>query len=734
MRNQLNRGLHLAYASLSALVFSISAYHFGTGLPSWQNILAGAVLGLLAYGLCYLLVLLVESVLARISLPVRRILLAIGGALLIAQSLRFGWPTSVYYPAALAVVLLLLFMVWGLANWSKKRGTALAVLLPMLLLGAGLTAVLVEGHDPFPAVVNASGDSGHLSLAAEGFPNPALPGVFEVEAFTYGSGTDQRRPEYADGVRYQTATVDATRMLPEWKSKKKKWREQYWGFGADAFPLNGRVYRPKDKGLYPLVLVVHGNHSMIDYSDGGYAYLGELLASRGMIVVSVDENFINGHWSGDFRGREMPTRAWLLLKHLQQWDAWNTDVEHELFGQVDMSRIMLVGHSRGGEAVSIAAAFNELPHYPDDAQEVFDFGFDITGVVSIAPTDYRYHRQINLQNINYLSLQGSYDADETSFWGLRPYHRLRFTDSLNYIKAGVYVHRANHGQFNSSWGRTDFGGTFARLLNTQPLMSGEDQREVAKLFISAFAETIFRDRRAYQSLFLAPEVAAADWLPAGEYLGRFTSSRSQMLQDFEEDIDLRSGSFELQLEASNVQVWREENLSARDGGSQENNAVVLGWDYGEKIATENLATYTISLPDSLPIALDSFQHIIMDVGLGRWSDLEDIDATQADSTELDFTIELVSANGEIGVSSLGQSGHLPAPALRSHFMKLPHLNQQMFSNDREIQMETFALPMVLFQTQASSIFNWRELQQIRFIFDQNPRGVVVIDNIRLGWD
>lgn len=734
MRNQLNRGLHLVYASLSALVFSISAYHFGTGLPPWQNILAGIVLGLLAYGLCYLLVLLLERLLGRISPKVRRILITTAGVLLLAQVLGFGWPTSVFYPAALVVVLLLFILVWGLTNWSKRRGMLWLVVFPVLLLAVGLVAIFIEGYDPFPDALAAPSTSGHLSLAAEGFPNPALPGVYEVESFTYGSGTDQRRPEYADEVRYTTPSVDATRLLPAWTGKKKKWREQYWGFGVDAFPLNARVYRPKDKGLFPLVLVVHGNHSMIDYSDEGYAYLGELLASRGMIVVSVDENFINGHWSGDFRGKEMPARAWLLLKHLQQWKSWNTEQGHELFGQVDMSKIMLIGHSRGGEAVSIAAAFNELPHFPDDAQEAFDFNFNIAGVVSIAPTDYRYHRQIDLQNLNYLSLQGSYDADETSFWGLRPYHRLQFTDSLDYIKAGVYIHRANHGQFNSSWGRSDFGGTFARLLNTQPLMSGDDQREVAKLFVSAFAETIFRDRKAYQSLFLAPEVAAADWLPAGEYLGRFTSSRSQVLQDFEEDINLRSGSFDLELEANNMQIWREENLSARDGGSQENNALVLGWDYGDTTATENFATYTISLPDSLPIALDSFQHLIIDVGLGRWSDLEEVNSRQADSIELDFTIELLSASGEQGRSTLSQSGHLPAPALRSHFMKLPHLNQQMFSNDREIQLETFALPMVLFQTEAASIFNWRELQQIRFIFDKNPRGVVVIDNIRLGWD
>ena len=49
-----------------------------------------------------------------------------------------------------------------------------------------------------------------------------------------------------------------------------------------------------------------------------------------------------------------------------------------------------------------------LDFYPDNALEEFDFNFNIKGVVSIAPTDYRYHRKIKLENLNYLSLQGVY--------------------------------------------------------------------------------------------------------------------------------------------------------------------------------------------------------------------------------------------------------------------------------------------------------------------------------------
>ena len=203
-----------------------------------------------------------------------------------------------------------------------------------------------------------------MTLSEMGVQDPSGMGSYEVETFTYGSGTDKKRQEYAEGVKLRTPAVDASLLLPDWKGKKKKWREKFWGFGVKNFPLNGRVHMPKGDGPFPLVLLVHGNHSMIDYSDGGYAYLGELLASRGSIAVSVDENFINAHWSGDFRGKEMPARGWLLLKHLEQWKKWNAGGEESLNGKVDMDNIVLIGHSRGGEAVSIAAAFNKLKRFP----------------------------------------------------------------------------------------------------------------------------------------------------------------------------------------------------------------------------------------------------------------------------------------------------------------------------------------------------------------------------------
>ena len=137
---------------------------------------------------------------------------------------------------------------------------------------------------------------------------------------------------------------------------------------------------------------------MEDFSDPGYAYLGELFASRGIIFASVDENYINfaiSAWVEFFEDRpglkeENDARGWLLLQHLAQWRDWNSDPDNQFHNKVDIDRVALIGHSRGGEAVGVAASFNSLQRYPDDATLAFDFDFNLRGVIAIAPVDGQY--------------------------------------------------------------------------------------------------------------------------------------------------------------------------------------------------------------------------------------------------------------------------------------------------------------------------------------------------------
>ncbi len=52
----------------------------------------------------------------------------------------------------------------------------------------------------------------------------------------------------------------------------------------------------------------------------------------------------------------------------------------------------------------------------------------------------------------------------------------------------------------------------------------------------------------------------------------------------------------------------------------------------------------------------------------------------------------------------------------------------MVGADWEVQLQTFHFPLAQFQAQNPE-FQLDQIQKIEFLFDQNPYGVVVIDDI-----
>ena len=372
---------------------------------------------------------------------------------------------------------------------------------------------------------------------AEDVADPSKPGSYRVLRLTYGSGSDRHRPEYSRQVTIRTRTVDGSRLIGNWSGRAGWARTRYWGFDVKKLPLQARVWYPDGKGPFPLVLIVHGNHLMEEYSDPGYAYLGELMASRGFIFASVDENFLNSS-PGDLTGfpngglkEENDARGWLLLEHLRLWREWNKTPGNAFSGRVDMDRIGIAGHSRGGEAAAVAGVFNRLPYYPDDGRVRFDFNFNIRSILAIAPVDGQYKpagEPAKLENVNYFVLHGSWDGDMRSFHGSRVLERTRFKGDGDWFKASLYIHQANHGQFNTVWGRSDSGGPYTAFLNLRPILPAADQQQIARVFISAFLEATLRDRREYRPL-LRDWRLGAPWLPKTVYLQKYEEAGSKML-------------------------------------------------------------------------------------------------------------------------------------------------------------------------------------------------------------
>lgn len=591
-------------------------------------------------------------------------------------------------------------------------------------------------------------------------PNPAERGPLGVRTLYYGRGDDRHRPEFRDSVTLKTTTVNASKLAAGSTPAITKSRKKFWGFGLDSVPINGRVWYPEGPGPFPLVLIVHGNHNMEDFSDPGYGYLGTLMASRGFIFVSVDENFLNGNLRG-----ENDARGWMLLQHLKTWRRFNDSAGSPFHRRVDLSNIGLMGHSRGGEAVAIAAAFNRLSHYPDDATVTFDFNFGIRGIVSIAPVDGQYepaNRPTPLENVNYLVIHGSHDGDVSSFSGLRQYGRILFTDGKPWFKAAVWMHRANHGQWNTVWGNTDGGPASARFLDLRGLIPAEEQRQMARVYLSAFLEATLRNRREYLPLFVDHR-AIGGWLPKTMYTTRFMDYRFRSLARFDEDVNVTTGSLPgVTLAAESLGTWREGVLPLRSRNPNTGHSGVwLGWNNRisgpDTMKSGKPASYSLTLGDSLRSAWAVGPETVLEFSLAPTSGQPAPRAapkdttkktpatpgtrppktptppkqvpTLADSLPIELSIEVVDAGGVSAKLPISRYGVARRP-VEVTVLKRKGRDKTAFGNLAELIPQTFVIPLGDFRAAAPG-FDPSRLTTVRWLFDGTRAGTVVLTDIGL---
>jgi len=732
----------MAALVLAGFVAAEVAPHFSVQKLGASALMVGALLAAGALGL------LAFALLQRLPQAYRAVLFVLAPLIVL-----FVAPADDWRGIALPIVLLLLASVIGgsllvlrRSGWRLQRHkmAALGLLLGVAGLAAGLFAIFSDKEPANPLLTDYRLEDRTLALE-----NPGLPGKHDVLTWTYGSGKDRHRQEYGAAATLVARSVDGSRLIDNWDGLTGWLRTSYWGFDARALPLQARVWFPDGEGPFPLVLIVHGNHDMEDSSDPGYGYLGEHLASRGIIVASVDANFLNGslidqvEFYKDRPGleEENDARGWLLLEHLAQWRDWSRDPGHRLFGKVDMDRIALIGHSRGGEAVAIAAAFNGLSHYPGDASLEFDYGFNLRGVIAIAPVDGQYKPRKTgtpIDDVNYFTIHGSMDGDVQSFEGAAQYARVAFRDATQpRFKSSLYVVGANHGQFNTTWANLDTGLFQAWTLDLDGIMPAEAQRDIARVYFGAFLEIVLHDRTEYLPMFADSRRAAA-WLPGTFYINQFADSSQEALADFEEDIDL--GTMSLAggaITGANLTKWYETRIKLK-WDTLDTYAAVFAWD---SRAQKQTARVDFKLPpgfqapgsaSTLVISLSQADvETLPDDWEDEGDDREARSKAQADDGEqkdvlLDWTIVLRDVNGTEAELRLSHD-HALYPLVHA----VPRRASFLDDNDpTEVLFSSYAFPLQDFAA-TNSAFDPTRIAMISFVFDGPDKGAIIMDDLSI---
>jgi len=225
----------------------------------------------------------------------------------------------------------------------------------------------------------------------------------------------------------------------------------------------------------------------------GYNHLLDVLASHGVIAVSIDAYDLTGP-TPDY----ISERADLILKHIEMWSHLNTPANFPSYpdpfggmfnGHVDLSKISVSGHSRGGEASVTAYLHNQALANP----------FSINSVSSIAPVDFY---SPTLPGVPYFVILPAADGDVTSLSGVPIYDRAGSGVNDATTKSGIWVYGANHDFFNTVWAVDwdDYTDGHPAWPARPDFITAADQQKLGEAYLAAFTLTHLMNETVYDDM------------------------------------------------------------------------------------------------------------------------------------------------------------------------------------------------------------------------------------------
>lgn len=527
------------------------------------------------------------------------------------------------------------------------------------------------------------------------FSQYLVNGEHEVSVIDYGQD---------DTFDIVTECADISKIV-EREGILGKVHDLYFDNSLDNVPITGRIWYPEGLTDCPVMFIAHGNHDFSVPSYLGYDYLGEYLASNGYVVVSVDENLLNG------LGDENDARAILLLENIKAILEENAEEGSSIYELIDSDKIAIAGHSRGGEMVTTAYLFNDLEVYPDDGNIKFDYHFNISSIIAIAPTVDQYmpaEHAVEIKDVNYLLIHGSNDQDVSIMMGEKQYNNIYFSENSEetYLKSSVYIMGANHGQFNTTWGQYDGVPGTNGFLNTNNFLEDTEQQLIAKAYIRTFLDRTLLNQNEFETL-LSDNGEYRNYLPRTVYITNYMDSNFERYCSFEEDTDIMHGVTEdVVIRCYGMNEWKERMDVYGSGTDGENYVLECTWAEAVNPSIEILFPITDLSAGCLTFRIADMR--------------ED---TADDISVLVYIVELYDVHGNM-VSVTNPKTVYPALTVQLY-------KQDVFFDSYEYkhQMQTVQIDAEMFTNEA---FDYSAVNKMVIIMDEGENGQIILDDV--GWN
>ncbi|MDQ6831525.1 MAG: hypothetical protein M3081_21905, partial [Gemmatimonadota bacterium] len=310
------------------------------------------------------------------------------------------------------------------------------------------------------------------------------------------------------------------------------------------------------------------------------------------------------------------------------------------------------------------------------------------------------------------------------------------------------------------WNNHDAGPRSDRFLDLRGLITPEEQRQFGKVVIAGFLEATLKGKKEYLPMFRDHRTIGA-WLPKTMYITRFQDSNFHTLADYQEDVDVETGSLPgVKIVGDSLASWKEAVVPMRSrGGDFGTNGAWIGWNNhiagADTTKMGRPASYSISVPDSIRLAWKLDERASLEFSLAptnvkpgprkpardstKKAGADSAQKTPAppkrdaskkpaeDTIPIDLSVALVDANGVIASVPLSRYGAVRRP-LETHILLRADREDQNFSNQFEYVLQSYVIPIADF-LKAEPKLDVTRIIATRFVFDRVPVGTIILDDI-----